>query len=436
MSRHATKRDKSATGRADTAENQASELALDLLLTLYIMISIQQRELAGGARRAARTAGRLASVIGTIGVAVALASPAHAFINASDFGAKGDGSDATASIQAAINSVGPTGDTVYLPAGTYTVSAPIEISHMLGVRIVGDGVNATIIQPTAAVAGQPVIQFIDSRHSTVENLSVMGLPGNPPSAGIESDSVSGGESTHLTLKDISVGSDAADSLADGVKFAAQSGADYNNDEGFFENVVITNFTHAGYSILHSNSLIHTIIGGVISNGPIGIYTQGGSIKAVGTHFANLSEVAFDFENPVSPAIYEHPQVIAGISTEGAAALLRTGAASVMVTITGIDGKFVQQTNPVIDFQSNGGMLFLSNSFMNYANANSEVNFAGGAVVNLTNNYMGASKVVLNGRMMSQANCWMGRPQINLSRGSVVIESGELCGSLKRARGRG
>lgn len=367
-------------------------------------------------------------------MAVALASPAHAFVNVSDFGAKGDGSDATASIQAAINSIAPGGDTIYLPAGTYTVSAPIRISQMTGIRIVGDGIGATILQPAAAVAGQPVLQFVDSKHSTVEDLSVMGLPGNPPSAGIESDSVPGGESTHLTLKDISIGSEAAGSLTDGVKFAAQSGADYNNDEGFFENVVISNFTHAGYSILHSNSLIHTIIGGSIANGPIGVYTRGGSIKAVGTHFANLSQVVFDFDNPVAPAIYEHPQVIAGISTDSAGGLLRTGTASVLVTITGIDGQFSRRADPVIDFESNGGMLYMSDSFLNYPGANSVVNFAGGGLINLTNNYMGPSEVMLKGRMMSQANCWTGKPQVRLVRGSALIESGELCGSLRRRRG--
>ncbi|HJU10059.1 MAG TPA: glycosyl hydrolase family 28-related protein [Candidatus Binataceae bacterium] len=372
-------------------------------------------------------------VAGAIGLAIGLTRPAHAFINVSDFGANGDGADSTAAIQAAINSAGSTGDTIYLPAGTYTVSAPIQISHMIGIRIVGDGIKATVIQPTAALAGQPVIQFVDTKHSSVENLSVMGLPANPPSAGIESDSVPGGESTHLTLKDISIGSDAAGSLVDGVKFAAQTGADYNNDEGFFENVAITNFTHAGYSILHSNSLIHTIIGGVISNGPIGVYTQGGSIKAVGTHFANLSQVAFDFENPVSPAIYEHPQVISGISTDAAAGLLRTGTASILVTITGIDGKFAQQSDPVIDFESKGGMLFLSNSFLNYSGGISEVDFVGGGVVNLTNNTMGPAKLVLNGRMMSQANCWTSRPRLSLSPNSVMIENGELCGSLGRRR---
>jgi hypothetical protein len=401
------------------------------------MISIEYSQSAEGMRPVRRTAtGRLASTIGAFAIAAAMASPARAFINVSDFGAKGDGSDATASIQAAINSAGPNGDTIYLPAGTYTVSAPVAISHMLGVRIVGDGVSATIIQPTAALAGQPVVQFVDSRHSAVENLSVMGFPGNPPSAGIESDSAPGGEATHLTLKDISVGSSAAGGLVDGVKFAAEAGADYNNDEGFFENVVITNFTHAGYSILHSNSLIHTIIGGAISNGPIGIYTQGGSVKAVGTHFANLTDVSFDFENPDSPAIYEHPQVIAGISTDGAAGLLRTGTAQVLVTITGIDAKFSQQTNPVINFQSNGGMLFISNSYLYYLDPNSEVDFVGGAnqVVNLTNNYMGLSKVVLKGRLLSQANCWMGRPQLSLAPRSMVIEGGEMCGSLGRRRG--
>jgi len=58
--------------------------------------------------------------------------------------------DCTAGVQAAINACGP-GDTLYFPAGTYTVSAPAPgtytiLSLPFGIKIEGDGVGETVIK--------------------------------------------------------------------------------------------------------------------------------------------------------------------------------------------------------------------------------------------------------------------------------------------------
>ena len=52
-----------------------------------------------------------------------------------------------------------------------------------------------------------------------------------------------------------------------------AGDDANNDMGFFENVMIYNYTHAGYSFIGANTLVHTIIGGIVGYGPIGVYRK-------------------------------------------------------------------------------------------------------------------------------------------------------------------
>jgi len=58
--------------------------------------------------------------------------------------------DCTAGVQAAINACNP-GDTLYFPAGTYTISAPAPgtyaiLSLPFGINIEGDGVGETIIK--------------------------------------------------------------------------------------------------------------------------------------------------------------------------------------------------------------------------------------------------------------------------------------------------
>lgn len=376
---------------------------------------------------------RLASSVAAGAVALAMTGPAMAFVNVGDFGASGNGSDATNAIQSAIDTaVSNGGDTVYLPKGTYTISAPLVVANVTGVRIAGDGINATRLQPSGGMGGKPVVQFVDAVSCSVEDLSILGLPSNPPSAGVESDSVSGGEATHLTIKDVTIGSDGAGSLVDGVKFAAQASADYNNDMGFFENVTIKNFTHAGYSILHSNSLVHSIIGGAIVNGPIGVYTQAGSYKMVGTHLENLSDSAFVLDNPNAPQAYQHPIVIADISYKATNQLLRTGSAALMVSITGATVAFAQQPGTIINFQANHGMLFMSNSYLSYGGSNAKFNFVGGAnqVVNLTNNFIGPASLSVNGPLFSQSNCWSGKPALAMSGTSTLMENTEMCGSLK------
>ncbi|HUN59916.1 MAG TPA: glycosyl hydrolase family 28-related protein [Candidatus Binataceae bacterium] len=364
----------------------------------------------------------------TIGQGIAAAE-----INVANLGASGNGSDATEVIQEAINTASVSGDTVYIPAGTYGISSTLTISNTMGVRIMGDGMLATMLQPTNALAGQPVLRFVDAMHCTVEAMSILGDTNAPPSAGIESDTQTGGEATHLTVRDVHIGSLSVASIVDGISFVAGLNDDANNDMGFFENVMIYNYTHAGYSFVGANSLVHTIIGGIVGYGPIGVYTEGGSFKMTGTHFDGVTQADFDFENLINSSLtsYQHPIDIVNVSSEsGSGSLLTTGTDPMYISMTNLDEKFAPNSDPVINFQS-AGVLYLSNSQLYMLGTSDSLNFSGGTsqVVSLTNNYFNLSSMSVSGHLLSTGNCWQGNPTITKASGALVTESNDLCGTF-------
>lgn len=72
-----------------------------------------------------------------------------ASVNVLDYGAVGDGvTDDTAAIQAAITSLGPNGGTVWLPVGTYKVTAAINIPFAVWKPVVICGAGNTVINST------------------------------------------------------------------------------------------------------------------------------------------------------------------------------------------------------------------------------------------------------------------------------------------------
>jgi hypothetical protein len=74
-----------------------------------------------------------------------------ASVNILDFGAVGDGVvDDTAAIQAALNSIGAQGGTVYFPRGTYKTTAPLNVKTRT--TVLGEDRNATFIRAGAAMA--------------------------------------------------------------------------------------------------------------------------------------------------------------------------------------------------------------------------------------------------------------------------------------------
>ena len=367
------------------------------------------------------------------------AGNASAFISVTDFGATGDNrTDCTKAIQAAINSA-QAGDTIYFPAGIYLVSDPIVTSHLRGLRLYGDGPYASAIVGTSGVAGKPVLQFVDDVDDTVEDLSIWGQMNNPVSAGIESDSDSGGPATHLTVRDVQIGSPASNNVVDGVKFVAAPGSETANDQGFFDNVMIVNFTHAGFSFTHPSADLHTIVGGIVEGGAIAVYSEGASFKMTSTSML-VGKVNFDLENstdPNSPG-YQHAILIANTSSEGNAALLQTGTDPMMITMTGIDEKGSAWNIPILTFASSGSLV-INNSFFFYLGQNVALQFVGGPsqTINLSNNFFALKNVTIDGgSFVSDGNCW--QYPINLTQqSSPHIQSTDQCNPLQsNTHGRG
>lgn len=91
---------------------------------------------------------------GTGAVVRSSLSKLHDFVSVMDFGAVGDNTnDDTAAIQAAVNAVlAAGGGTVYVPPGSYKVTATITLGA--SVSIVGLGKLATKFYPTTAVTGR------------------------------------------------------------------------------------------------------------------------------------------------------------------------------------------------------------------------------------------------------------------------------------------
>ena len=92
--------------------------------------------------------------------------------NVKDFGAKGDGTDDTAAIQAAINwTSGPDRGTIFFPKGGYTISAPLTFNYDpspgapgLSIRFLGTGDSTSVGGTNTGSPG-----YIFDRHLATPN---------------------------------------------------------------------------------------------------------------------------------------------------------------------------------------------------------------------------------------------------------------------------
>lgn len=139
------------------------------------------------------------------------------WVNVKQRGAKGDGTtDDTAILQAALTAC-PAGGVVYLPAGVYRTSAPIQVPPFVTLRGTHGGGEAqstssptpACIKPLASFAGNAVIQILDQQlggYSTlasevkIENVTVDGsaVPGGTAVDGIRAT----GQVQHLQIRDV------------------------------------------------------------------------------------------------------------------------------------------------------------------------------------------------------------------------------------------
>lgn len=94
-----------------------------------------------------------------------------AVFNVKAYGAKGDGTtNDAAAIQAALTAAAVSGGTVFVPAGTYKVNT--ELTAASGVRVIGDGLDVSILRAGAAIAS--VLAVNTSGKTKVSELTLDG----------------------------------------------------------------------------------------------------------------------------------------------------------------------------------------------------------------------------------------------------------------------
>ena len=100
--------------------------------------------------------------------------PFPSWINVKKFGAKGDGiTDATASIQAALDAIGngnSTASVVYFPAGTYLIKGTLRMNFKMNVSIIGENPATTIIKWGGAQHGT-MLQVNGTAYSRFERIT-------------------------------------------------------------------------------------------------------------------------------------------------------------------------------------------------------------------------------------------------------------------------
>ncbi|ROO82574.1 pectate lyase-like protein [Actinocorallia herbida] len=108
------------------------------------------------------------------------AAAALGYISVKDHGAVGDGvADDTLAIQAAIDALPSAGGVVWVPPGTYKITAALELRPYLA--LIGTGVNSSIIKQ--ATGSADCLAGVDVHHLTIKDLQLQG-PGSGSGDGL------------------------------------------------------------------------------------------------------------------------------------------------------------------------------------------------------------------------------------------------------------
>lgn len=274
------------------------------------------------------------------------------------YNAKGDGvTDDTSALQAWLNAVVASGGIGYLPPGTYKTSATLLIQNKGNFIIMGAGKNVSIISPTTALAGLPVLKLSNCRDSAIRDLRIMGNTSGAPSCGINSriESPRTLASLMLEFSNLIIGSDSGSSLTDGILFDADvaGGYDQNNEQHTVQNCETRGIVNAGIKINNSNANHIKIIGGQIASGAYSVQvgSNGGNFDIVGT-WLGATTSKFDIQGMVRHSIH-----ISQVGSEDSSKLLTTNTTSnIKVTFEQCDIQGGMASVNDVDFQSVGGIL--------------------------------------------------------------------------------
>lgn len=197
---------------------------------------------------------------GTGAVTRTVTSKLQESVSVLDFGADPTGvADSTAAIQAAINSLGTNGGSIYFPVGVYKVTTQININSQSNVHLFGPGFSgsynstnycATLI----ATSTFTMFQFTNSVGCCVESLQIKNA-----GAAMNFNACLGFRVINCNLRENQYGA-----------------VFFNNGVGIVQNNMVRNNTIAGFQFLKSSG--DTVVtGNDIGGNPYGIYVASGGM---------------------------------------------------------------------------------------------------------------------------------------------------------------
>lgn len=224
-------------------------------------------------------------------------------LHAAWFGAVGDGTtDDQAAIAAAVAALPADGGEVVLPRARCALRTQLKIVNRRSVRFRGEGPRGSELFWLGTTAGIPMVQFVNARECTVEQIGFIGLSvgngGHPPSVLLDfhaddAQKVSGTlNPTQCRVEKCFFGGDGVDQADRGIAFTTAPGQDHNNDLSTIEDCVFTGLTTAGVSFEHSQSKGHQVVNCAFP-GPMqyGVtnHLGGGSFSVSGGSTGNVSQ---------------------------------------------------------------------------------------------------------------------------------------------------
>lgn len=305
------------------------------------------------------------------------------------FGAVGDGvTDDTVAIQAAVDSVrSHGGGTVFFPAGTYAISAALNITsgtewyNKDGFWLVGEGAGSRIMR-SSPTATHTLISFIG------------------PAGHSDATAQTGGYLQNVGMRDLIIGSSDPSNSPQGASPAVTLS---KTVQFAIEDCVIEQA--GGSAIDFSDAYIGRISGNVIRLSTDGLVFHGtaNAVRICDNRIQNVSGTAVSFADPDdSPAGYDARAVtiyIAGNDIEGNgkyAILLGDLVVFEAITIIGNhfesnwSAKYAQGDGPFI-FKTPGGGAFcrgisvIGNRFLNFTRSEQAVVFAKGTNISVISN---------------------------------------------------
>lgn len=191
----------------------------------------------------------------------------------SAFGAVGDGvTDDLAAFNLAFATLSASTDAahnraIYVPQGTYVLSTTPTIANSASnFTIFGDGKLSSILKWSGA-AGVPMLKFINAQGVILKDLGIYGKTTAKPSYLVnfhrQASLVGGTGASMCKIIRCMLGEGNGDHTT-GVSYTCIAGQDTNNEQGYFEDVLIYGSASYGYHFAHSNSLLHKIVGGAVA----------------------------------------------------------------------------------------------------------------------------------------------------------------------------